>query len=491
MRTTEAVAERPTTDHLHRGALGVPNIVFLVLAAAAPLGAMAGPMVLVVGLGNGAGAPGTYAYAALALAGFAVGYAAMSRYVTNAGAFYAYISQGVGRVAGVAAAYVAVVSYNAVACGVLATLGAFASPVFAEQLGIDLSWEVWAAIGFALVAFLAYRRVELSARVLGVALLLETLVLLVMDVAIVFSTGVSFSFDVFSPATVFAGAPGVAFLFAFNSFIGFEATAIFGEEAKDPHRTIPRATYAALAIIGVFYAFTAWCVVSWFGAAEAQSIAAEHVDTFVFDASAGAVGSFPTDVMQILLVTSLFASLLGIHNSAARYHFSLAREGLLPRRFARTHPRFGSPAAGSALGLVLIAIPVIGVAIAGSDPYLALGAIALALGTIGLLALQSATSFSVISFFLRKRDEPLRPGVMVVGPALGGVALAIALYLGIDNWSLLTGVTSGWQTQLPWAVAAAGAIGVGVALERRRRDPEGYRRIGHAVEEDEPELAAE
>ena len=52
------------------------------------------------------------------------------------------------------------------------------------------------------------------------------------------------------------GILGIAVLFALTGFIGFEATAVFRDEARDPERTIPRATYAAVLIIGAFYAVT-------------------------------------------------------------------------------------------------------------------------------------------------------------------------------------------------------------------------------------------
>jgi amino acid transporter len=484
MSTTETISdERAVPDRLHHGALGVPNIVFFVLAGAAPMGAIVGALPLVVALGNGGGAPGTYAFAALALAAFGVGYAAMSRHVANAGAFYAYISQGLGRPLGVAAAYVAAISYNAVACGVLAALGAFATPIFNAQFGIDLEWWIWSALALAIVGVLAYRRIELSARVLGVALVVETLILLVMDVGIIFHDGVSFSLSSFSPGTVFSAAPGIAFLFAFNSFIGFEATAIFSEEAKDPKRTVPHATYWAIGIIGLFYVFTSWCVVSFYGVDQAQRSAQDGIDTFIFAANAATVSSFTTDLMQIFLITSFFASLLAIHSAAARYHFALGRQGLLPRVLGYTHPRHGSPVAGSALGLVVIAIPVLGVAIAGSDPYLDLGAIALALGTIGILLLQATTSFSVLGYFRRHGGEDARLWTTVVAPIVGGVALAIALYLGLDNWNLLTGVSSGWQTKLPWIIGVACVVGIALALRLRSRDAAAYEAIGSSPRE--------
>jgi amino acid transporter len=114
-----AASDRP---HLESNQMGVADIVFFVLALIAPVGVVVSLTTLSIAFGAGAGTPGVYVIAGVALALFAVGYVRMSRRITNAGAFYAYISRGLGRTAGTAAAYVAVVAYNAAAIGVLGAL---------------------------------------------------------------------------------------------------------------------------------------------------------------------------------------------------------------------------------------------------------------------------------------------------------------------------------------------------------------------------------
>ena len=89
--------------------MGTWDIVFFVLAGVSPIGAMVAIFGLSVALGNGAGVPGTYAIACLVLALFAVGYVRMSRRITNVGGFYTYARLGLGRRAGGATAYVALV----------------------------------------------------------------------------------------------------------------------------------------------------------------------------------------------------------------------------------------------------------------------------------------------------------------------------------------------------------------------------------------------
>jgi amino acid transporter len=113
--------DRSIADHLNtRGparVLSTGRIVFLVVAAAAPMAAMVGNTPLALALGNGAAMPAAYLVAGLTLLCFAVGYAAMGRRVVNTGAFYTYVSHGLGKPPAVAAAYLAVVSYSALTIG--------------------------------------------------------------------------------------------------------------------------------------------------------------------------------------------------------------------------------------------------------------------------------------------------------------------------------------------------------------------------------------
>ncbi len=62
----------------------------------------------------------------------------------------------------------------------------------------------------------------------------------------------------FSPGAILSGAPGIAFAFAFAGFIGFEATAIYGEESRTPRRTVPLATYLSVGIITAVFALVSF-----------------------------------------------------------------------------------------------------------------------------------------------------------------------------------------------------------------------------------------
>ncbi|GAA1834439.1 hypothetical protein GCM10009836_10830 [Pseudonocardia ailaonensis] len=300
------------------GSLGVGSIVFMVVAAAAPLTVIAGTVPLGLAAGNGAAFPMTFALCCAVLLLFAVGFCAMSRHVPQAGAFYAYVQRGLGRAPGLGAAFLALVTYTAVQLAVVGYIGAVIDGLVQHWGGPALPWWVWSLVVLAIVGVLGYRHIELSGKVLGVLLLAEVAIVLVFD-AFVVGQGQHLSTALFSPAQVFSGAPGIAVMFAIASFIGFEATAVFRDEARDPQRTIPRATYLALILIGVFYTLSSWAVVSAWGDAAAVEAAGADPGGMIITTITTVLGPVGGDVAQVLLMTSLFAAILSFHNVLARY----------------------------------------------------------------------------------------------------------------------------------------------------------------------------
>ena len=150
-------AKTSGANTLRKNSLGLIAVTFMVVSAAAPLTGVAGAMPLAFLLGNGSGVPLTFALLTLVMLAFAVGYVAMSRHVTNAGAFYAYAARGLGGGAGGAVSVVALVAYNAMQFGLIGLFGGIAAGVFGG-LGINLPWYLWGLIAVLLLASLAIDR---------------------------------------------------------------------------------------------------------------------------------------------------------------------------------------------------------------------------------------------------------------------------------------------------------------------------------------------
>ena len=467
-------------NQLRKNSLGVGAVTFLVISAAAPLTAVAGGVPISMLLGNGAGIVGAFVIVTAILLLFSVGYVAMARHLTNAGAFYAFTAQGLGGRMGGAAALIAILSYNAMQIGVMGLLGAASAGTFGA-LGINLPWWVWSYIAVAFVAVLGYRQVDLSAKILMVLVALEYLIVIIIDVAIAAKGGDSgLSMAPFSWDQVMSGSPAIGILFCFAAFIGFEATTIYSEEARDPHVTVPRATYYSVILIGVFYTLTSWLMANGAGVDKLVPTLQGLADptTFLFDLAARYVGGPVPTIMGFLFVSSLFAGVLAFHNGAARYKYVAGREGILPDSVGVTHDKYQSPHVGSIIQTVFATI-VIGIfAFLGLDPVLAMFTWLTQLGTLGILGLMACTSFSVIAFFKARPALAEKPLSTTILPLITGVIMALLFVLIFAKFGELTGTTGLLGVALPSLVILVGIAGYLRAGGLARRDPARFSRLG-------------
>ncbi|WP_219692368.1 APC family permease, partial [Streptomyces anatolicus] len=471
-------ASAPSSRGLSGGAVGTGDLVFFVMAAAAPLTVMAGVAPLAIGMA-GRAAPLGYLLSGLLLIVFAAGFTAMSRYVRNAGAFYAYIGRGLGRPAGAGSAYVALFSYNAIEVGLLAAFGWFTEAGFDDLTGAHVPWWVWATGGLVAIGALGYLRVTLSAKVLGVALVLEVLVLLVFEAGVLAHGGGPQGVDLgaLSPGHLGASGVGGMIVLAIGAFVGFEATAIYAEEARRPERTVPRATYIAVAFLVLFYTFTVWMIINAYGSDRAQAVAeGEGGADMVFTATERFSGAWAADAMHVLIITSAFAATLAFHNGAARYFYALGREGLLPARLGTVSAKTRAPAAAvltqSAIALAVIAVTVI----SGVDPYTVTFLWTNGSGILGVMLMQALAALAVYGFF--RRDRRALPAWRVVAaPLLACAGLAVMIVLVCAHLDLLTGASTGVNAALILPLPVLFAVGAVLALRVKARDPVAYERL--------------
>lgn len=463
---------------LAKGSLNVAHIVFMVMATVAPAGGAVAILPLALGLGVGVGTPGMYVFVMAIMLLFAVGFTRMVPHVHNAGAFFAYIVRGLGRPIGLAGAYIATSAYLALAAATGGAMGFFASGTVAKFTGVDIPWWVCTLIGLVAAFVLGYFKITLAAGVLGVALVLELIVVLVLDVAIIAKNGLgSLPIGSFSPEQVFLpGVVGVGMIFAFSCYQGFEGTAIYAEEAKDPERTIPRATYIAMGCIGLFFVLTSWAFLA--SSSDAVAVSAASPGTFAFDLSDQFVGSAWTSILELLIVTSCFAGVLAFHNAASRYMFALGRDGFLPSPLRSLHPRFQSPTAAGATGFAIEALVVIGFAVAGLEPLTNLVPAMTGFGAVGLMVLITATSLAVIVFFARQK---LFGWAYTVAPALAMIGFGAVTYFALSNFPAITGTTSPVINGLPLLHIVTVAVALLVALRARSTRPEAYRNMGRTL----------
>lgn len=470
----------PTANELRRGALGVGFVVFFVVSAAAPLTALAGGIPVGMLLGNGAGMPGLLGFVTVLLLLFAAGYTAMARHVRNAGSFYAFTAVGLGRPAGGAAGFIALLAYNCMQIGLYGLFGAATTALFAD-FGVDVPWWVFVYVALALVGVLGYRNVDLSAKVLAVLVALEYVIIIVLDVTILAQGGAEgLNAAPFQTDALLSGSPSIGLLFCFAAFMGFEASTIYSEEAKDPRRTVPTATFVSILVIGVFYTFSSWATVMAAGADKLSDTLAGIGDptTLLFALSDQYAGPAVTRIMHILFVSSIFAALVAFHNAVSRYFYVLGREGLVHGRLGLTHGSHQSPHMGSALQTVIALVVVSIFAFSGADPVLTLFSWLTNLATLCVIALMALVSLAVVVHFRRMPERAETVVRVLVLPVVAGLALLTILVLAIANFSVLTGA----DVALAWGLVAllplAGILGAVLATRLSRSDPEKYAVLG-------------
>jgi amino acid transporter len=457
--------------------LTAPRIAVMVIAAVAPMASVIGVMPLSFALGTGVGTPGTYLAVGLVLVCFAVGYSAMGRHLVSAGGFYTYIKHGLGRIPAVSGAFVAVLAYNALSIGLVAAFGYFANLTTASLFSANIPWEAFSAFAVAVVFLLGRRQIEASVRTLMVLLAAEFAIIMILDVAILVHRGAAaLPAASWAPHNAFGGALGVTLMLAFTSYIGFESTSLYGPEARNPRRAIPLATYGAVVLNTLLYGLTGWIAVGGIGASQLQAFAGKQLGGTFLALNAQYVNLFTTNVMSVLLCTSLLASTLAIHNATSRYMYALGKEEALPPWLGRAG-KSGAPVNAS-LAQNVINVVVVGIsALAGANPYLGLGSTAVGLGALGLIALQAAAATSVLSYF-RNRPADRHWWRTIAAPLIGAIGLVVALVLVVQKFSLLTGSTSQVVADLPWLVAVVAIAGACWAGWLRRRRPDIYAGLG-------------
>jgi len=470
---------------LRRGRLGTAHLVFFTVAASAPLTVLGGGVTTMFAVSGNVGAALGYVLLAAVLAVFATGYAAMSRYVANAGAFYAYIANGLGRASGVAGSAVALAAYNAIQIGLYGLIGAILQEFFAAKAGLDLAWWVWALLAWVLVGLLGILRIDLNATVLAVLLGLECVVVLIFDaVSFTHPAGEAVSYAGIDPSKLFTAGFGAVLAFTIACFTGFESGAIYSEEVKDPRRTVARATYIAVAFTGLFYAVSAWALTVLTGPDNTAQASADAGPGVIFGALDQYAGSVVADIANVLFITSVLAALLSFHNGVARYLFALGRERVLPRFLGATSTRSGAPLAGSLVQSALAVVVFLAFALSGRDPIIDLFTWLSGAAAVGVVLLMTLTSAAVVGFF-HGRPGPESIWQRVLAPVLGTILLSTVLVVLLINFDALLDPDT--ATYLRWLLPAfpvlAGVIGLAWGFALKSSRPETYARIGRVAED--------
>jgi len=513
------IARAGSTDHLKVGAVGLFGVLFMALANAAPITAMTGNVPIATAYGNGVFAPAGFLIATIVLTLFTVGYAAMARYITTAGAFYGFVSHGLGQIWGMATGLLATMAYIVFEGSLIGIFAYFAHSALITWFAWNVNWLLIAIVGIVLVALFGYYDINIAAALLGFFLICEVVLLIALAFSVLFKgggpnglmaasinpvnafkslpAGGGFGIKLGSAALP-AGAAAIGLFFAFWSWVGYETTAVYGEESRNPRHIVPRATLIAVVGLGLFYTFVSWMVIAGNGAKSSIDKAANNsIGMFTDLAKANLGGNWITYIYLFLIVSGSFACALAFHNAAARYMYAIGREvPVLRRSLGATHGKHHTPHIASNVQSVITLALTVGfyfLTANGSDAnqggYIYEYGLLAVLGTMAILFVMMICSVSVIWYFHVKKVHEGNMITTGIVPGLGALGMFYVLYLLLSNLTFAGGAAAGspFFKAIPWIAFATFAFGVIAALWLRSNRRETFEAIGRTVLEESHE----
>jgi APA family basic amino acid/polyamine antiporter len=399
----------------------------------------AGIFTLAGTVANGTAGPAvliSFLVAGIASAAAALSYAEFAGLIPKAGSAYTYGYAVLGELGGWFIGWDLLLEYTAIVAVVAIGISGYFS-FLVQEMGADLpAWmlgapgtgdghrvDLFAALLCLLIAYLLSRGIRSAARFETTVVVLKVLVVLLV-VVVGFVHVKSANYEPFFPYGMSGAFTGAATVFF--AVFGYDAMSTAAEESKDSQRHMPKAIIYSLAISMVLYVLA--CLVLT-GMQNYTDIDKESGFSTAFK-SVGLSGI--ADVVAvgaiIGILTVMFTFMLGV----TRVWFSMSRDGLLPKWFAKTHPTRHVPTrvtwiVGGASAVIAGFLPIEEAA---------------QLTNIGILLAFVVVCVAVIVLRYRRPDLPRTfrtPGMPFV-PAIGVVfSLWLTTFLTLETWLRFAG----------------------------------------------------
>jgi amino acid transporter len=483
-----------STDSLQRNAIGLPEVLFQSITHMAPAVAVA----LSIGFATGAAGGNTPLAVVLALVAclftaYSIG--ELAKHLPSAGGMYTYVGRGLGSFAGWLMAWAFLLAEPIVAPVLFAAFGYYGALLLDIVFGIqnDLLWLPLAILCAAVVWFITYRGISISTRTGVVLGAIEIAIFLVVSALLIVNAGSRNTFSVFVPGEAGIQPALQGMVFCLLAFVGFEAAAPLGEEARDPKRTVRQAVIWSALLIGLFYTFC------YYGAA--VFVGPENMTTFLgadLDgwqrAGEAVLPGIGTILVTFAILNSCLANASSGATAATRAIFSLGRSGLIPRLFAAVHPSHRTPVNAVHLQAILGIIIAIGLSLWLGSSYPAVPGplntyffLGYALGLL-FAGMYIAVNLAVIGYYLSARREEFSALKHVVLPLLGAFFMIPAfintlggIYIPVADFTPVALAEP--YSLVPPIVAIWMIVGVLVGVYLRAGRSETMARVGEAVAE--------
>ena len=330
-------------EHLREHSIGLPQVLFQSITHMAPGAAVAYSIYVSVPFSRQALALSVLlALLACLCAATAIGQ--LAKQYPSAGGLYTYAARSLGPWAGFFVAWLFILFEPLVAPFLYLEFGWAMHEVMGSEVGWHYSgqWWIWAALMTVIVFLLTYRDIRLSTTAGVILGAFEIAVFGALALWMLFSNTSKLNIQPFEPHNALGGWSGVfrGMVFAILAFIGFEAAAPLGEEAKHPRRTVPFAVVGSALAIGVFYIL---CAYAWVFGAGFNNFVTQATGADPWRNLGKVFWSTGWIIVFLAICNSIAANSNAAVNAATRVFYALARNGLAPRRLGHVHPRYKTP----------------------------------------------------------------------------------------------------------------------------------------------------
>ncbi|MFF2655550.1 APC family permease [Streptomyces sp. NPDC058045] len=431
---------------LRKGVLRTPDVFMQAIGHMAP--AM-GTVTSLAFIGSLAGitAPLAYLIAGVACLFVAVTLTQLARKIAGAGGFFSYATHAFGARTGFMTSW-AYFLYDPLVTGALfAFAGSVTHDTLLHAYGWAPPWWAFVVAGTAVVGFLSWFAVSLSARVLLIMVSIEAIIFGALALTGAFNPGPGgFSLEPLNPSNADQNGLYLAVIFTILSYTGFESVAPLAEETHDPRRVLPTVILGAVILAIVYYTLEVWGIVMGWGIDDINSFASSSAP--IFELAERLWGGLWVLVL-IALITSVLALCMSTHSAATRVFFSMGRVGALPGRLAEVHPRHQTPTNAIILQTCLTLASGLGISfLVGPQENFFLVGLML---TLSLILIYSLANVAVIRLYTTRFRSDFNAALHVILPIAGTLMLFWVGYKSIEDLHIFNP-----QNYLDWAPALVG-----------------------------------
>jgi amino acid transporter len=405
---------------LRAGALRTPSLVMQGVTHIAPAVGMVLTIQFITSLA-GVASPLAYLFAFLIILTLGIALTQLARHLPSAGGYYTYVSRTVHPRAGFLTSWLYFLYDPTCPAINLAFMGFFFETTMKAEYGFTFPWWLFVLLGAVFLFIVLYLGIEISARTLIVLGVFEVAIVVILGIWGLFSSGPGgISLSSYNPGnalTVSGLYLGV--VFSIFAFTGFESVAPLAEESENPRRTLPRGIIGSILIMGAFYLFTSWALLTGWGTNDLQAfIDAEENPVFQ-------LAQRFWDVAWLLVLAAVINSILAVSiacsNAATRVFFAMGRSGSLPSQLAQVHPKYKTPVNAIFVQIALTLLIGLGLGFwLGPDQEFFMMGVAI---TLGLVLVYSAGNLGVLLFYWRERRDEFNWLLHFVFPVVSTGAL--------------------------------------------------------------------